>query len=124
MTWDEIRYFRPAEFDCLTMEGTGREFMQLSFVALLDEVRHRCGFAITVSSGYRTHEHNDTLANASPNSSHLYGWAADVVCSSSHQRFAIVSAAIAVGISRVGIGAGFIHLDADPKKVDRLCWLY
>lgn len=124
MTWEDIRYFRPAEFDCITHEGTGECFMQLKFVRLLDEVRHMCGFAITVSSGYRTHEHNDTLANASPNSSHLYGWAADVVCTNSHQRFAIVSAALDVGINRVGIGSDFVHLDADPEKVARLCWVY
>lgn len=96
----------------------------MEFVRLLDEVRHTVGFPLRVNSGFRTAFHNSTLANAKPDSAHLRGWAADIKCTTSRHRFAIVMAAMAVGIQRVGVSRLFIHLDCDPGKPPRMCWVY
>jgi uncharacterized protein YcbK (DUF882 family) len=78
---------------------------------------------MVITSGYRSPEHNETLSNASKNSSHLKGVAADIAVNNSADRIKIVAAAIAHKVRRIGIHEGFIHLDQDKDKPNAL-WLY
>jgi len=60
---------------------------------------------------------------ASKNSSHLKGCAADIACGNSEQRSIMVRALVNVGFTRLGISKTFIHADNDPDKSDAI-WLY
>lgn len=128
MTWDEITFFEPSEFDSPDSPGSGFNGMELEFVAVLDRVRERCGFPFRVNSGFRTQDHHNTLSargyKTAANSPHLRGWAADIHATTSRHRWAIVAAALAEGITRVGIAESFVHLDTDPTKIGRLLWVY
>ncbi len=96
--------------------------MNMDFVEVLDKVRDLAEIPFKVNSGYRSARHNKKV-KGSPNSSHLRGLAADIHCVDSDSRLRIVYAAIQVGITRIGIGKTFIHLDTDPNKVSAL-WVY
>lgn len=123
MRWADIQFFTPDEFDCPGMPGSGLEHMQLEFVQVLDAIRYDCAFPFRITSGWRSVEHNARTQGVK-NSPHLRGWAADISAQTSRHRFAIVNAAIEHGISRIGVGSSFVHLDNDPAKVNRLLWLY
>lgn len=118
----EWKYFKIDEFDCPTEKGSG-EKMCKKFITTLNSIRHSAGVPMVITSGYRTAEHNETLSNASKNSSHLIGVAADIACDNSADRIKIVAAAIQHKVRRIGIGNGFIHLDQDKDKPQAL-WLY
>ena len=46
---------------------------------VLQPVREELGFPLTITSGYRCTKVN-TLIKGAPNSDHLYGFAADIIC--------------------------------------------
>ena len=48
----------------------------------------------------------------------------DIVCNSSDTRWKIVTAAIAFGFRRIGIGKNFIHLDCDDSLPQQVMWHY
>lgn len=123
MTWDDIRFFEPHEFDSPGKPGTGSANMKMEFVAALDEVRTACGFPLKVNSGFRTPEHNRSVGGV-PDSAHVRGYAADIHAVTSRHRFAIVMAAMACGIKRVGVADTFVHLDMDPSRPERMLWVY
>ena len=120
--WNNIRYFIQGEFDSPDKPGSG-ELMQEKFVQNLDELRSQCGFPFYITSGYRTLEHNQEVGGTT-NSAHQRGWAADISVSSNRQRFTLVNLALAMGITRIGIGNTFIHLDLDPASPPNVIWTY
>ena len=79
--------------------------------------------SITVNSGCRCERYNKKIGG-SPTSSHLRGLAWDVDCDGSTMRYRILNAAIKLGIDRIGIGKGYLHLDIDRQKDRRVIWLY
>jgi uncharacterized protein YcbK (DUF882 family) len=83
------------------------------------------GERIKVNSGYRCKKHNAEVGG-SETSSHLKGLAWDVDCDPSNLRYRILRAVILSGISRIGIGKGYIHLDIDrgKDKEPRCIWLH
>lgn len=123
----EYNYFKLSEFDSPDLEGSGDQMNQ-DFVQMLDYAREKAGIPFKITSGYRTREHNNyLLANgykASPNSSHLKGLAADISATSSGQRYAILTALLSVGFTRIGIASNFIHVDIDPDKPQNRIWTY
>ena len=46
-----FKYFSIEEFDC---QETGENEMSEEFIHKLDELREKCGFPFTVTSGYRS----------------------------------------------------------------------
>ena len=50
-----FKYFTMEEFDC---QETGENAMSEEFIHKLDELRERCGFPFTVTSGYRSTSHS------------------------------------------------------------------
>lgn len=123
----EYQYFSLSEFDSPDLEGSG-ENMNQDFVQMLDYARAKAGIPFKITSGFRTREHNSYLiANgykASPNSSHKLGIAADIAATSSKQRYAIITALLAVGFTRIGVGSNFIHVDMDESKPQNRIWTY
>ena len=120
----EIKYFNFSEFDSPDDTDSG-DNMDINFVRKLDEAREIAGIPFKVNSGYRTPFHN-TKVGGVKDSSHIKipCCAVDIKAEDSRTRFLIISAAIQVGINRIGIGENFIHLDADITKSQDVTWHY
>lgn len=119
---EAMKHFSLDEFDSPDVKGSGSK-MNTSFLLRLDELRERCDFPFKINSGYRTKEHNAKVGG-SHRSSHLDGIAVDIHCNDSARRFKIVSEAVKMGFSRIGIANTFIHIDDDTTKSQGVIWLY
>lgn len=121
------KYFKLSEFDSPDRPGSG-ELMEHEVVQALDIARDIYGFPMVVSSGFRTIQYNRSLIElgypASPNSSHLLGWAVDLVVPDSSKRFLMLEALLDAGFHRIGLGKSFIHVDLDPNKPANVLWVY
>ena len=120
----DIKHFNLSEFDSPDEVGSG-DNMDISFIRKLDDAREIAGVPFKVNSGYRTPFHN-TKVGGVKSSSHMNipCNAVDIHIGSSSERYKIMSAAIKVGINRIGIGKNFIHLDTDKKKSQDVIWHY
>lgn len=117
--WSKVKYFNSFEFDSKDLSGSGKNMMA-STLQRLDKMRELLGVPITINSGYRTKAHNKRVGG-SPNSSHLFGYAADIHCYSQFDLEHKVKIAYKAGFRRIGQyktknGNYFIHLDNDPLK--------
>jgi uncharacterized protein YcbK (DUF882 family) len=110
------------EFDCPSLPGSGVN-MDIEFVKLLDELRAKFGKPIKINSGFRTMEHNASLKNSSPNSSHLKGLAVDIHCNNSIDRYELIRLAMELDL-RIGCGKSFLHIDNDKTKAQKVLWTY
>lgn len=115
-----LKYFKEKEFDCACC---GKNLMEPEFLFVLDQVRHVAGIPFIVNSGYRCPHHNKDVGGT-PGSAHVSGYAADIKAITADQQFKIVSAALKVGINRIGVAKTYIHLDADPAKNPERLWSY
>lgn len=111
--------FSRREFKC---PCCGRDDISIELVRKLQRVRDVAG-PLRITSGVRCSSHNKAVSGKS-SSSHLKGLAVDVHCKSSSKRFAILEAAFKVGFRRIGPGPGFVHLDIDEDKAQRVSWDY
>ena len=124
-----LKYFRYEEFDSPDLPNSGAANMDNNFISMLDNARGIAGIPFKISSGFRTTEYNQSLSargySASPNSSHLKGEAADIVCKSSKDRWIILTALQEAGFKRIGIASSFIHVDSsDLWKASPVIWTY
>ena len=117
-----MKYFNIEEFDSPDEIGSGK-YMEQSTLRKLDKARGIADVAFIINSGYRTVEHNTKVGGVN-GSSHTLGWAADLSCTASRDRFKIIAALIEVGFNRIGVSKSFIHVDDDPSKVEYVYWLY
>lgn len=121
------KYFQLYEFDSPDQRGTA-ENMDIHFLNKLAAARDHAQIPFVITSGFRTFKHNQQLIakgyKASPNSSHLKGLAADIQATTNYQRFVVIKSLCLAGFDRIGIGKNFIHVDADPDKVNNIAWLY
>ena len=120
--WPGIKHFQPSEFDSPDLKGSG-ERMNLEFVGKLDQLRSVLSMPLAIASGYRTPEHNAKVGGVD-SSAHETGNAADIVARASGTRFKLLQAALAMGFRRIGVGAGFIHLDDSLTHPQDVVWLY
>ena len=106
--------------------GGGHTFSELNedFRRLLDKMRGECGFPFIIESGLRTQAENDALKDSVSDSAHLSGLSADIRCTTSIQRFKMVQVALSNGVTRIGIGKNFIHIDIDKTKPQNVIWHY
>lgn len=118
-----FKYFAWSEFDSPDQPGSGKLHMSEQFVHVLDDVRACAGFPFIVNSGYRTESHNAKVGGVS-NSSHLQGIAVDIAAPTEAQKRTIAKCAIRNGITRIGWGRTFIHLDMDSSKTQQIVWGY
>lgn len=112
-------YFTDKEMAC---KCCGKVFIKKQFMNLLNLARIRAGIPFRINSAYRCSVHNFYCGGKS-NSAHLYGWAADIKCEASTERYLILEALISVGFKRIGIYNDFIHVDCDPAKPEKVVWV-
>lgn len=118
-----FKYFNWSEFDSKDAPGSGQEHMNPQFVRILDDVRACAGIPFFITSGYRTPAHNAKVGGV-PNSSHVKGLAVDIAAITDSQKQTIAECAIRNGITRIGWGPTFIHLDMDVDKTQHITWGY
>ena len=116
-----MRWFNYSEFDSPDDPGSGN-YMDEEFLDMLDEARSVAGIPFVITSGLRTEAWNHRVGGA-PNSSHMKGCAADIACTTSRDRFLIVTALLEVGFDRIGIYDTYIHVDSDWEKNSALIFL-
>lgn len=121
--WNEIRWFKPEEFDSPDEPGSGALYMKQSIVEIVDDIRHELGEPLKITSGYRTAAHNAKVGGKR-SSAHLRGCAVDIAVPTSDLRFGIVNLALAQSIYRIGIAKTFVHIDTDPDLPQDVMWLY
>ena len=92
------------------------------FVAQLDRARGLAGTPFVITSGLRTPIQNESTPNAVYDSAHLVGLAVDLACEGSQERWKIVKALMAVGLSRIGIYSAHVHVDCDGTKPQNVIW--
>lgn len=117
----KLQYFDISEFDCPSLPNSGIN-MDKNFLKLLDKLRHRCGFPLYITSGYRSKEYNE-LMGGSHLSAHTKGLAVDIRCSTSYERLIIVIEAFKLGINRIGVYNKHVHLDIDETLPPLVMWL-
>ena len=117
-----MKYFTLDEFDSPDVEGSGSN-MDSNFLSMLDNARDMADIPFKINSGYRTKEHNSKVGGKEK-SSHLVGKAADISCSTSRERWIIITALQDAGFNRIGIANNFIHIDSDENKSPNVIWTY
>jgi len=113
--------FKASEYECQCgrFECTAPEmnkYLTLVVQAIRDELKR----PLTITSGARC-DYWNTKIGGSKNSLHKYGLAVDILAENSQARYDIIRAAIGLGIIRIGVGEGFIHLDLGKTKA---LWTY
>ena len=110
-----MKYFNPAEFAC---KHCGENKMDAAFLAELDELRARCGFPLSVTSGYRCPTHNQAVSTTGPDGPHTTGSAVDFgvrgVQALEVIRHAMLMGFTGIGVQQKGV-TRFIHIDNLPN---------
>lgn len=91
------------------------------FVEALQELRDEINRPLILTSAYRCEKYNQEIGG-SERSQHILGLAADIKCENSYQRYEIVSKALELGFSGIGIHKDFIHVDL--RMEDPVLFLY
>jgi zinc D-Ala-D-Ala carboxypeptidase len=119
----ELDYFAKSEFDC---RYTGENEMQDAFLLKLDALRARCDFPFAITSGYRDLSHPSERDKVKATGTHPQGIAADIKVVDGIQRFKIISEAIKMGFTGIGVAKTFVHLDTRVLDVgeEPVMWNY
>jgi zinc D-Ala-D-Ala carboxypeptidase len=123
----KLRYFKPPEFAC---KHCAANLMEDGFLLELDELRHRFGRPLIITSGYRCPAYNAQVSSTGLTGPHTTGCAADIGVAHA-DAYDVLRLALAMGFSGIGVaqkGADrFIHLDKLPPAADRprpTVWTY
>lgn len=117
-------YFSTSEF-ASPDDPTSGELIHPVLVAKLDSMREEAGFPFRINSGVRTEVHNKEVGGVH-RSAHTYPCycAVDVRVKTKTERNALIRLAKKYGITRIGIGTSFVHLDIDSTKPQNVTWYY
>jgi len=105
----DLRYFKSEEVECEC--GCGR-VPDIRALELLDELRHKWGKPLTITSGMRCERRNAEIGG-SPRSKHIQGIAFDIRFETNHasETARFVKIANEVGFNAVEICTKHIHID-------------
>ena len=119
-----LKHFNLSEFDCPMHKGSGK-YMDETFLIKLDNAREIAGVPFKINSGFRCEAYNKKVGG-SKTSSHMNipCNAADISTKDSLTRWTILNALLKAGFTRIGLGNGFIHVDTDKQKSQRVVWTY
>lgn len=118
----KLKYFSDSEFQRCQPACSVSDCDETALV-MLDTLRERCGFPLILNSAFRSPSYEKKKGRAGT-SSHCKGLAFDIRCYDTKLRFVLVSNAISVGFTRIGIAKNFVHIDCDYKKSNPCIWLY
>jgi uncharacterized protein YcbK (DUF882 family) len=101
--------FRVREFAC--SDGSDPVFIDSELVDILQKIRTHFGRAVTITSAYRTPQHNKAVGGATY-SQHLYGKAADIkVKGVSPDKVATFANKLMPNSHGIGTYSTFTHID-------------
>ena len=110
-------HFRVREFAC--RDGADAVLVAPRLVMVLESIRTHFNAPVTISSGYRTPEHNAKQQGASVHSQHCYGCAADIVVKGqTPQTVAAYARQLMPDWGGVGVYKSFAHIDVRETKAD------
>lgn len=118
------KHFRSREFDC-PCDRCSHTFVDSDFLRSLDALRDELGCEIKITSGYRCDYKQEQLREAGYEtakgvSTHTQGIAADLM-TGTHAGIVLEAAARKVGITSVGVGSNWVHVD---KRLGERRWEY
>ena len=117
---ERTEHFSKRELSCPCCDVMG---MDPEFLQILEAVRKEYGQPMKLNSSFRCRDHNMAIG-ANPSSSHCLGLAVDIQVSGSRQRYDLVRHLLK-HVTRIGIGAEFIHADHDLGNKDpNVIWTY
>lgn len=111
------KLFRCPCGDCMTMVNP-------RLPMILDSIRSHVGEPMHITSGPRCQKYNDSLPGSAKYSEHIDGDGADVACDNSRMRLSLIDAALAHGITRIGVGKTFVHLGISETNDQNVLWVY
>lgn len=114
-----------AQYKWFSQEEVAKAGLEPKFMKLLDKAREVAGIPFRINSGRRSQDTNENVGGVK-DSAHLSGLAADIKATTGQEAYAIIKAAMSVGIQRIGLNrdAGFVHLDIDETKPRPTIWTY
>jgi len=118
--WDTYKHFSKEEFDC---KHTGRNEMRHEFMVVLEHIRSLYDRPMRITSGYRDPSH-PVERKKDLRGEHTYGYACDVSCNTSTERYSLIKACLECGVSRIGVNEKFLHIGADPSFPSDVIWTY
>jgi uncharacterized protein YcbK (DUF882 family) len=98
----------------------GADNIDYQLVQKLQKLRSAYGRPLVITSGVRCGKHNEEVGGEKY-SSHLYGFAVDIACSDSSQRWELIALCMRM-FRRVGKYDSWIHVDIDPQKPQGVFW--
>ena len=107
------------EFSCGC--NCGSDTIDNQLVQTLQKLRSAYGKPIKINSGVRCGQHNEKVGGAKY-SSHLYGFAVDIACTDSSNRWELVALCQRM-FRRVGVYDGWVHVDVDIQKPQDVMWV-
>lgn len=120
-TWNYPNFIKE-EFDC---KHSGKNEMQHEFMLLLQQLRTEFGRPLQITSGFRDKSHPIEAKKTHSNGEHTQGNCCDITCVNSNTRFILVSLALKIGFTRIGIAKNFIHLGIGGKNLpNNVIWDY
>ena len=123
---DLTLHFSSAEFACRCGRSecpySDGSMIHLPLVWKLEEVRTLYGKPLHITSGLRCTEYNKQVGGK-PDSAHLKGLAADILCTTSRERGQLLRIVL-IHFNRIGIARNFIHVDMDREKPQDVVWVY
>jgi len=119
---DLSEHFSRKEFACQC--GCGSDQISAELISKLEMTRLMYGKPMKISSGIRCEGHNKDVGGVE-NSTHIYGWAADIAINGCFERDQLVGF-LRTHFKRMGISKRFIHVDvADEHGKPSPClWVY
>ncbi len=129
MGFDDIKHFKPEEFDSGTiagprLSGSGYLHMDPLFIKMLDDLRESCDFPFNISSGYRTPEYNHYVSKSGDSGPHTTGRAVDILVSGENA-LKLIQNAVRLGFTGIGVNqrgnysSRFVHIDNLPSSEGR-----
>lgn len=116
------KHFSEVEFMRCTPSCSLQD-MDQRIIDMWDAVRDMTGIPLKLNSAYRSVKY-ELSKGRTGTSAHSLGKAMDIACVNSNTRWRIVSAMIAVGFTRIGIGNTFIHGDCSRRHTQNVIWTY
>ncbi len=116
------KHFPEQEFNRCTPSCSLQDMKQ-DTMDRLDKARDIAGIPFVLSSAYRSRAW-DKSKGRSGNGAHTKGQAVDIRCTSSHNRYIIIKALLAVGFNRIGVSQSFIHVDDCETRKQEVIWTY